>query len=218
VVLGAGVGQLSWRGGPPSGSINLAPDTTGGQELSSQRMAILDYAHNHRFQIDEFFEMQASSRKSLKERGIDALLAALCAGDLILVSELSRIGRSVGQIIQIVDKLVKNKIRFIAIKENIHLDGKQDIQSKMMVTMFSLFAEIEHDLISERTCEGLVAARAKGRVLGRPKGSRGPSRLDGKEAEIQMLLSKKVSKTSIAKIMDVSRSALLYFIDSRNIH
>jgi len=135
-----------------------------------------------------------------------------------LVSELSRIGRSVGQIIQIVDKLVKNKIRFIAIKENIHLDGKQDIQSKMMVTMFSLFAEIEHDLISERTCEGLVAARAKGRILGRPKGSRGPSRLDGKEAEIQMLLSKKVSKTSIAKIMDVSRSALLYFIDSRNIH
>mgnify|MGYP005610545379 CR=1 FL=1 len=192
--------------------------STGGQELSSQRMAILDYAHNHRFQIDEFLEMQASSRKSLKERGIDALLAGLCAGDLILVSELSRIGRSVGQIIQIVDKLVKNKIRFIAIKENIHLDGKQDIQSKVMVTMFSLFAEIEHDLISERTREGLVAARAKGCILGRPKGSRGPSRLDGKEAEIQMLLSKKVSKASIAKIMDVSRSALLYFIDSRNIH
>ena len=191
--------------------------STGGQELSSQRMAILDYAHNHRLQIDEFFEMQSSSRKSLKARGIDELFAGMYAGDLMLASELSRLGRSVGQIIQIVDKLVKNKIRFIAIKENIHLDGKQDIQSKMMVTMFGLFAEIERDLISERTREGLIAARAKGRVLGRPKGSRGPSRLDGKEAEIRMLLGKKVSKASVAKIMDVSRSALLHFINSREL-
>jgi DNA invertase Pin-like site-specific DNA recombinase len=129
----------------------------------------------------------------------------------------SRLGRSVGQVIQIVDELVKNQIRFIAIKENIHLDGKQDIQSKVMVTMFSLFAEIERDLISERTREGLIAARAKGRILGRPKGSHGRSRLDGKETEVQMLLGKKVSKTSIAKILDVSRSALLYFISSRQL-
>ena len=83
--------------------------------------------------------------------------------------------------------------------------------------MFSLFAEIERDLISERTKEGLIAARAKGRTLGRPKGSHGSSRLDGKETEIQMLLGKKVSKTSIAKILDVSRSALLYFISSRQL-
>lgn len=81
--------------------------------------------------------------------------------------------RSVGQVIQIVDDLIKHQIKFIAIKENIHLDGKQDIQSKVMVTMFGLFAEIERDLISERTCEGLAAAGAKGRVLGRPKGSHG---------------------------------------------
>jgi len=192
--------------------------STGSQELSNQRLAILNYAHNHRLQIDKFLEIQVSSRKSLKERGVNGLFAGMNAGDLMLVSELSRLGRSVGQIIQIVDELVKNKIRFIAIKENLHLDGKQDIQSKMMVTMFSLFAEIERDLISERTREGLITARAKGRILGRPKGSRGPSRLDGKETEIQMLLGKKVSKASISKIMDVSRSALLYFINSRDLH
>jgi len=98
----------------------------------------------------------------------------------MLVSELSRLGRSVGQVIQIVDDLLKHQIRLVAIKENIHLDGKQDIQSKVMVTMFGLFAEIERDLISERTREGLVAAREKGRVLGRPKGSHGPSKLEGK--------------------------------------
>jgi DNA invertase Pin-like site-specific DNA recombinase len=191
--------------------------STGGQELSNQRLAILDYAQHHQLQIDRFLEIQVSSRKSLKERGIDGLFAGMQAGDLLLVSELSRLGRSVGQVIQIVDDLIKHQIKFIAIKENIHLDGKQDIQSKVMVTMFGLFAEIERDLISERTCEGLAAARAKGRVLGRPKGSHGTSCLDGKEGEIQMLLAKKVSKASIAKILDVSRSALLYFISSRKL-
>jgi len=191
--------------------------STGGQDLDNQRLAILDYAHRHRLQIDEFLEIQASSRRSLKERGLEGVFAGMHGGDLMLVSELSRLGRSVGQIIQIVDDLVKHQIRFIAIKENIQLDGQQDMQSKVMVTMFGLFAEIERDLISQRTCEGLVAARAKGHLPGRPKGSRGQSRLDGKEAEISMLLGKKVSKASIAKIMDVSRSTMLHFIRSRGL-
>ena len=191
--------------------------STQNQELDNQRLAILNYAHNNKLQIDEFLEIQISSRKSTLDRGIDNLLSKMEAGDLIVVSELSRIGRSVGQIIKIVDELIKNKIRFIAIKENIHLNGKQDIQSKMMVTLFGLFAEIERDLISERTCEGLNAARAKGRILGRPKGSRGYSRLDGKESEIHEFLEKKISKSSIAKILDVSRSTLLHFIKSRKL-
>ena len=191
--------------------------STGGQELNNQKLAILDYAQRHQLQVHQFLEVQVSSRKSLKERGIDGLFTDMQAGDLLLVSELSRLGRSVGQVIQIVDDLIKHKIKFIAIKENIHLDGKQDIQSKVTITLFGLFAEIERDLISERTCEGLAAARAKGRILGRPKGSRGPSKLDGKEEEIQMLLGKKVSKASIAKILDVSRSALLYFMSSRQL-
>jgi len=75
------------------------------------------------------------------------------------VSELSRLGRSVGQIIQMIDYLIINQIKFVAIKESIELSGKQDIQTKVMVTMFSLFAEIERDLISERTKEGIKAVR-----------------------------------------------------------
>ena len=86
----------------------------------------------------------------------------------------------------------------------------------MMVTMFGLFAEIERDLISERTKEGLIAARAKGKVLGRPKGN-GKSRLDGKETEITMLMGKKVPKASIAKIMGVPRATLLNFICTREL-
>ncbi len=90
--------------------------STGGQELSNQRLAILDYAQRHHLHIDRFLEVQASSRKSLKERGIDRLFAGMQAGDLMLVSELSRLGRSVGQVIQIVDDLLKHQIRLVAIK------------------------------------------------------------------------------------------------------
>lgn len=189
---------------------------TFGQELNNQRLAILDYAHKNNLQISKFIESQFSSRKSVKERNLDQLFSNINSGDLVLVSELSRLGRSVGQIIQLIDELIKLKVRFIAIKENIQLNGKQDIQSKMMVTMFGLFAEIERDLISERTREGLQNARDKGKILGRPKGI-GKSRLDGKEAEIKVLLDKSIPKASIAKIMDVSRSNLLHFIDSRGL-
>jgi hypothetical protein len=110
------------------------------------------------------------------------------------------LGRSLGQGIHIVDELVKRKIRFTAIKENTHFEGKQDLQTKVMVALFGLFAEVERDLISERTRKGLASDRAKGRLLGRPKGMLGKSRLDGKEEEIRLLLQKQVSKASIAKI------------------
>ena len=83
--------------------------------------------------------------------------------------------------------------------------------------MFGLFAEIERDLISIRTKEALAAARASGKQLGRPKGSRGRSKLDGREDEIRKLLSLNVSKSSIARITGVDRSTLYHFIRSREL-
>jgi DNA invertase Pin-like site-specific DNA recombinase len=123
-----------------------------------------------------------------------------------------------GQVIRIVDELVRRKVRFIAIKEAIRFEGKQDLQTKVMVALFGLFAEVERDLISQRAKEGLAAARAKGRLLGRPKGALGKSKLDGKEEEIRMLLDKTVSKASIAKIVGVSRTALHHFIRTRKLN
>ncbi len=191
--------------------------STAGQDYNNQRLAILDYAHQHKMTIDEFISIQASSRKTLKQRGILELLDSLEPKNILLVSELSRLGGSVGQIIQMVDYLVKNQIRLVAIKESIELSGKQDIPTKVMVTMFSLFAEIERDLISERTKEGIAAARAKGKVIGRPKGALGKSKLDGKEEDIRLLLKKEVGIASIAKIMGVSRTALRHFIRTRKL-
>jgi DNA invertase Pin-like site-specific DNA recombinase len=86
-----------------------------------------------------------------------------------------------------------------------------------MVALFGPFAEVKRDLISERTKAGLVAARARGRVLGRPKDSLGKSKLDGKEGEIRTLLEKEVSTRSLAKIMEVSPTDLRSFIRTRKL-
>jgi DNA invertase Pin-like site-specific DNA recombinase len=83
---------------------------------------------------------------------------------------MSRLGRSVGHIAILVDELQNNGVRLIFIEENMELNGRQNMQSKVMVTIFSLFAEIERDLISERTKEGLARVRAEDKLLGRPKG------------------------------------------------
>ena len=107
----------------------------------------------------------------------------------------------------------------IAIKENINLtgNGKKDMQTTVMVSMFSLFAEIEKHLISERTKAGLAAAIAKGKLLGRPKGSKGTTKLDGKEDFIKHELNYRVAKSAIARKLDVSRGSLVNFINSREL-
>ena len=164
--------------------------STRSQDLANQKLAILEFSQKRRFPIDQFIESRISSRKSPIERRIDEMLGMLQPGDRLLVSELSRLGRSLSQVIQIVETLVRRKIRFIAIKEAIEFDGKQDLRTKVMIALFGLFAEVERNLISERTKEGLAAAKAKGKRLGRPKGALGTSRLDGKEQDIRALLAR----------------------------
>ena len=159
--------------------------STAQQDVGSQRLAILEYARKHDFRIDDFIEATASGQASEKRRRLDELMHVLQRGDRLVVSELSRLGRSLGQIVAILDALAKAGVAFVAMKENIRVEGQRDIQTKVMTTLFALFAEVERDLISERTREGLAQARASGRKLGRPKGSLGVSRLSGKEDDIR---------------------------------
>jgi DNA invertase Pin-like site-specific DNA recombinase len=116
-----------------------------------------------------------------------------------------------------VDALVKQQVRLLAIKEGIQFDGAQDLQTRVMVTLFGLFAEIERELISLRTKQALATARPSGKQLGRPRGQRGRSKLDGKEVTIKELLGLHVAKASIAKITGVDRSTVYYFIRSRRL-
>ena len=198
-------------------TIAYVPVSKDSQDVRNQRLAILEFAQQEKFEISEFMELSVSSRRSPKERQIDLLMAHLESGDTLVGSELSRMGRSVGEMITTVDALVKQQIRLMAIKESMRLEGKQDLQSKVMVTLLSLFADIERELISMRTKEGLAAARAAGKRLGRPKGKLGQAKRTGKEDEIQRLLHLKVSKSSIAKITGVDRSTLYHFMQSRHL-
>ena len=187
------------------------------QDVKNQKLSILEFARSKQISIDHFISTTVSWRQSPKVRKIDQLLSSLSSGDTLIVSELSRMGRSVGEVITTVDALVQKKIRFVAVKEGIRLSGKQDLTARVMVTMFSLFAEIERELISRRTKEALAVARAEGKKLGRPKGILGKSKLDGKEQEIKKLLALQVSKASIAKITGVDPATLHHFIRTRKL-
>jgi DNA invertase Pin-like site-specific DNA recombinase len=191
--------------------------STDHQNNDNQKLAILEYANRGHLKIDHWIDAKASSRKSPKERRIDELLGQLTEADVLIVAELSRLGRSVGQIAILVDELLKKKVKVICLKENLTLNGRANLQTKVMVTMFSLFAEIERDLISERTKEGLTRARAEGKLLGRPKGTIGKSRLDGKEKEIKGYLNKGVNRANIARIYGVSFPTLENFLKSRGL-
>jgi DNA invertase Pin-like site-specific DNA recombinase len=191
--------------------------STDTQDVTHQRLAILEFARTERLVVDAFLESQASARHSLKARHLEVLFDSLERGDTLIVSELSRLGRSVGEIITTVDRLVHHQIRVFALKEGLRLTGAQDLQLRVIVPLFGLFAEIERGLLSLRTKEALATARAAGKRLGRPPGALGKSRLDGKEQEIQTLLGLRVSKASLAKMTGVDRSTLAHFIQSRGL-
>jgi DNA invertase Pin-like site-specific DNA recombinase len=137
--------------------VRVSTDT---QDVTHQRLAILEFARMERLAVDAFLEVQASSRRSGTVRQLDVLLGSLEPGDALIVSELSRLGRSVGEIITLVDSLMQHQVRVFALKEGLRLTGVHDLQSRVMVTLFSLFAEIEQALLSLRTKEALAAARS----------------------------------------------------------
>jgi DNA invertase Pin-like site-specific DNA recombinase len=191
--------------------------STGGQDLAQQKLAILDYARRHRMPVADVVEGHGSAGSPAQRAQLLGLIDILQPGDRLIVSELSRLGRSLTQILQIVDRLICKEVRLVAVKESLRLEGKHNLQTKAMIALFGLFAEVERDLIAERTKEGLAAAKAKGRRLGRPKGALGKSKLDGKEEEIKQLLQKKVSKASIARIVDVDPMTLEHFLRTRKL-
>jgi len=190
--------------------------STSKQDVENQELELLRYASANSLSIDDWFKLEVSSRKSFKDRRIDELLDSLSSGDILIVSELSRLGRSLSEIIGIVDQLLDKGVTFIAIKQGMRLNGEQDMTAKIQVAMFGLLAELERDLISERTKMGIARAKSDGTVVGRPKGSR-KSALDSKMLEIQSLLSKGISKSSVAKLLGVSGPSLHYFLKTRRV-
>jgi len=190
--------------------------STDDQTTENQRLKILEEANRDGVQIDDWVEVTVSSRAGTVARRIDELLGQLEAGDTIWVAELSRLGRSVGQVVTLVHELVERGVFLRCLKEGIRITGDQDMQTKVMVTMFSLFAEIERDLISERTKEGLARARSEGKLLGRPQGP-GKSKLDEHKDEILAALASGVSKKRVAEDFGTTPGNLAHWLKRRGL-
>lgn len=175
--------------------------STDKQEINNQRLEILNYAQRERMTIDDFIEKTISSRKTPKDRRIVELLEILHSGDTLIVTELSRIGRSTSEVIDIINEFMKKEINIIIIKQNlkINLHNKNDPISKIMLTILSLFAELERDLISHRTKEALKNKKAQGILLGKPIGTIQKSIFDKDKDRIIELLKLGLSVRKIAK-------------------
>lgn len=184
------------------------------QDVEKFKLAIFDFANKNNFQNVQFVEEKISSRKKLQERKLFSLIEILTVDDVLIVNELSRLSRSVRELFEILEILQRKKVKVYILKQNLHLSDKQDIQTKILLNVLAMIAELERDFISERTKEALQAKRMQGKKLGRPAGR---SKLDGKETEIKQLLEKRVSISAIARIMGVNRLTVQKFIKTKNL-
>jgi len=191
--------------------------STDKQDLSHQKLEILEFARCRDLHVDEYLELTVSSRKTSKQRRIDELVQMLEATDTLIVTELSRLGRSTAEVIALVNALVEGNIRLIVIKQNLDI-SRQDMNSKIIITLFSLFAELERDLISLRTREALAAKKAQGQPLGKPKGTLQKSKFDQDVSRIKELLGYGLSVRKIAKVLGYSSHiALNTYINKRGL-
>jgi len=166
------------------------------QDCEKDKNDILRFAHDKKFGRVEFVEEKITGTKSWKERAIFGIVEELSEGDKLIVPELSRLGRSMLEIMEILSIAKQKEIAIYDLRNGWELNGS--IQSKVLAMAFSIAAEIERDLISKRTKEGLRAARAKGRIGGRPKGP-GKSKLDPHKDEIIALLRNGATKSFCAR-------------------
>lgn len=185
------------------------------QTTENQRYEIEQYAKNKHIKIDEWLEETISGTKQIEKRKLNDFLKKLRKDDTLVVSELSRLGRNLMQIMSILHDCMKSEVKVFAIKENYELGN--NISSKVLAFAFGLSAEIERNLISQRTREALQRKKAEGVILGRPKGSLAKKRkLTGKDKQIKELLEKRVSVSAIGRILGVHRLTVVAHLQRKN--
>lgn len=183
------------------------------QTVENQRFEINNFCERENLKIDGWIEETISGTKSYSKRELGKLLEQVQKDDLIICAELSRLGRNLFMIMEILNICMTKECRVWTIKDNYRLGD--DIQSKVLAFAFGLSAEIERNLISQRTKEALARKKAEGVVLGRPKGKKtSPEKykLHAKRTLIEGLLKNDVSQRQIAKICKVDRNTLARYI------
>ena len=185
--------------------------STDKQTTENQLFEIEQFCIKNNIKVDKWIEETISATKELNKRKLGKLLKQIKSKDIIITAELSRLGRNLLQVMSILHHCMNTGCQVWTIKDNYRL-GK-DVTSKILAFTFGLVAELERDLISQRTTEALKRLQNEGKVLGRPKGKKNQKhKLDGKVFQIKELLEKKVSKNKIAKILKVDIKTLNKFI------
>lgn len=191
--------------------------STDKQDLSHQRLELLEFARKKVLTIDHFMEITISSQRTRKQRRIEELLNDLKESDTLIVTELSRLGRSTAEVISLVNSLLLKNIRVIVLKQNLDM-SQNDMNSKVMLTLFSLFSELERDLISLRTKEALSSKKRQGQILGKPKGTIQKSKFDKDIDKIKELLGYGLSVRKMAKVLGYTNPISLgTYINKRKI-
>lgn len=190
--------------------------STDKQTTENQRFEIENFAAEKNILIEEWIEETISGTKNLNDRKFGALLQRIDKDDILIVTELSRMGRNLMQIMSILHTCMEKQAKVFCIKERYELGD--NINSKVLAFAFGLSAEIERNLISQRTKEALARKKAEGVILGRPKGSKSKVyKLTGREEEIKNLLDKKISKSAIGRTLGVHRLTVASFIKSNSL-
>lgn len=188
------------------------------QTVENQRYEISKFCEENSLEVDGWIEETISGTKAYSKRELGRLLKKVKKGDLIICAELSRLGRSLFMIMEILNICMTKECRVWTIKDHYRLGD--DIQSKVLAFSFGLTAEIERDLISQRTKEALERKKSEGVKLGRPKGSKTPlykHKLYKKDKLIDKMLSQGVSKQKIADKCKVHRNTLNRYLKLRDI-
>lgn len=181
------------------------------QTVENQRYEIICFAEKHNIDIDGWIEETISGTMRYQKRELGKLLDKVKKNDMIICSELSRLGRNLFMIMEILNQCMQRECKVWTIKDGYRLGD--DIQSKVLAFAFGLSAEIERNLISQRTKEALARKKAEGVVLGRPKGRKSSHvKLSGKESVIAELLLQGVPKAEIARIFHVNRNTVSRFV------
>lgn len=188
--------------------------STDKQTVENQRFEINQFAIKNNLVIEKWIEETISGTIEVDKRTLGKLLKKTKKDDILICSELSRLGRSLFMIMEVLNYCMKREVKIWTIKDNYRLG--EDIQSKVLAFAFGLSAEIERNLISQRTKEALARKKAEGVILGRPLGRKSSTvKLSGKELQIQKLLNKNISYSAIGRILGVNRITVTKFAKER---
>ncbi len=189
--------------------------STAHQTEENQHFVIENFAKQNNIVIDSWVEEKISSGKKLQDRKLGALLKKLQSGDILITTEISRLGRSLLEVMGILQMCLEHDCQIWTLKENFRLGT--DIQSKVLAFAFGLSAELSRSLLKERVRESLARLKANGKKLGRPIGAQSKQlKLSKNKKRINTLIDKGISKNEIARIMRVNKVTLYNYLRNEN--